>query len=289
MVPIPLSSTPSDVPSWGGIVLGYDPNEKDIAVSTASAATNFGRDRSSMNAIGRRRPTREETPPSDGSASASIRAASASSLPPFVSFVAVSDGDASSSSSPAGRSSAATKSPVTSPTRRATTDARGTSAATISATNARATATLPSSALRFDFFVEKTSARKSQPPTAGPAMYPTPMALSRIPFARAMFSCGTSLVIITRHVVLMNADAHPQSRRETVHTATVVNTRVSSHEGKDDDPSDSDASASLVYISASHRVYGPAKGITASMQSASAASARVKIGLAPTRHRIFGT
>ena len=72
----------------------------------------------------------------------------------------------------------------------------------------------------------------------------------------------------------MNADAHPQSRRETVHTATVVNTRVSSHEGKDDDDDDSDASASLVYVSASHRVYGPAKGITASMQSASAASAR---------------
>jgi hypothetical protein len=107
-----------------------------------------------------------------------------------------------------------------------------------------------------------------------------------------MFSCGTSLVIITRHVVLMNADAHPQSRRETVHTATVVNTRVSSHEGKDDDDDDADdddASASLLYIPASHRVYGPAKGITASMQSASAASARVKIGLAPTRHRIFGT
>ena len=119
-------------------------------------------------------------------------------------------------------------------------------------------------------------------------MYPTPMALSRIPFARAMFSCGTSLVIITRQVVLMNADAHPQSRRETVHTAAVTKTRASSHEGKDASVSRS-RDASLSYISASHRVYGPAKGITASMQSASAASARVRIGLAPTRHRIRGT
>ena len=147
MVPMPLSSTPSDVPSWGGIVLGYDPNEKDIAVSTPSAATNFGRDRSSTNAIGRRRPTREVTRSSDGSTSAST-STSASSLPPFVSFRSFGSvsAAASSFSSPAGRSSAATKSPVTSPTRRATTAARGTSAATISATNARAAATLPSSA-----------------------------------------------------------------------------------------------------------------------------------------------
>ena len=74
-------------------------------------------------------------------------------------------------------------------------------------------------------------------------MYPTPMALSRTPFARDMFS-GMCLVMRQRHVTLTNASPIPMTSRESAHTDVMRRVAAGSQGGRASEAPPSTAHAS---------------------------------------------